>query len=429
MFIPEAFYMYRQDNPNSSISNKTKIYAMDAEYDLIKNYLDDEGFRKDFLDAFVYAKYHNFHFTMDRIGLEFKKEFLLSTSEQFNVMKNNNELDTSLLNEYDLNILNWIIEKPNEYYDYKYNIDFKHYDFLKKYLQCRIDIKNLGSKDNDIILMETTDSLQNFYAPDWFNNDIGVGHVLESNTGSLELSFKCVNDGTLNFDFRGIDYSDRKGYRIPIYIDYTEIIIDDEILVSGSKVSWHDNPFNFQKKVQDGQIIKVQVKWRPLNVHSIFKITSDYEMLLNTLSNCRIDIKNSGQFNSDIKVIDSDNPYDVSKPGWFRDNFGLGSVLTSNAGSLDISFECINDGNLNITFRSTDLRNKRGDMIPIFIEYQDIKIDGKSIIGESVILWHDTPLSYDKVVKNGQIVNVKLKWKPYNNSNFQNEELKSLKNK
>lgn len=54
------------------------------------------------------------------------------------------------------------------------------------------------------------------------------------------------------------------------------------------------------------------MKWRPLNVHSIFKITSDYEMLLNTLSNCRIDIKNSGQFNSDIKVIDSDNPYDVS---------------------------------------------------------------------------------------------------------------------
>ena len=427
MFIPEAFYMYRQDNPNSSISNKTKIYAMDAEYDLIKNYLDDEGIRKDFLDAFVYAKYHNFHFTMDRIGLEFKKEFLLSTSEQFNAMKNNNELDTSLLNEYDLNILNWIIEKPNEYYDHKYNIDFKHYDFLKKYLQCRIDIKNLGSKDNDIILMETTDPLQNFYAPDWFNNDIGVGHVLESNTGSLELSFKCVNDGTVNFDFRGIDYSDRKGYRIPIYIDYTEIIIDDEILVSGSKVSWHDNPFNFQKKVQNGQIIKVQVKWKPLNVHSIFKITSDYEMLLNTLSNCRIDIKNRGQFNNDIKVICSDDSYDISKPGWFRDNFGIGSILTSNAGSLDISFECINDGNLTIEFRSTDLRNKTGDRIPIFIEYQDIKIDGKDIIDESVILWHDTPLSYDKVVKNGQVVNIKLKWKPYNNSNFQNEELNSLR--
>ena len=81
MFIPEPFYMYRQDNPNSSISNKTKIYAMDAEYDLINNFLEDEGKRKDFLDAFVYAKYHNFHFTMDRIGLEFKKEFLLRAKQ------------------------------------------------------------------------------------------------------------------------------------------------------------------------------------------------------------------------------------------------------------------------------------------------------------------------------------------------------------
>ena len=275
--------------------------------------------------------------------------------------------------------------------------------------------------------METTDPLQNFYAPDWFTNDIGAGHVLESNAGSLDLSFKCVNDGIINLDFRGMNYVDRNGYRIPIYIDYTEIIVDDEILVSGSRVSWHDNPFNFQKKVQNGQIINVQVKWKPLNVHSIFKVTSDYEMLLNTLSNCRIDIKNSGQSNNDIKIIDSDNSYDVSKPEWFRDNFGIGSLLTSNEGSLDISFECINDGNLNIEFRSADFRNKRGDMIPIFIEYQDIKIDGKSIIDGNVVVWHDTPLRYDKVVKNGQIVNIKLKWKPYNNSNFQNEELNSLR--
>ena len=46
---------------------------------------------------------------------------------------------------------------------------------------------------------------------------------------------------------------------------------------------------------------------------------------------------------------------------------------------------------------------------------------------ENVVVWHDTPLRYNKVVKNGQIVNIKLKWKPYNNSNFQNEELNSLR--
>jgi hypothetical protein len=93
----------------------------------------------------------------------------------------------------------------------------------------------------------------------------------------LDLSFKCVNDGIITFGFKGLDYRDKKGYRIPIYIDYTEIIIDDESLVSGSKVCWHDNPFNYNKKVKNGQIIKIQVKWRPVNPNSIFNIVSDPE--------------------------------------------------------------------------------------------------------------------------------------------------------
>ena len=416
MFIPEPFYMYRRDNPNSSIRNKTKIYAMDTEYDLIDDFLNNRGEKKDFLDAYVYAKYHNFNFTMNRIGLEFKKEFLLNTSEYFNEMKKHNELDTSLLDEYDLNMLNWIVEKPEEYYDYMYNIESKDYEFLKKYLQCRIDIKNLGSENNDVLLIDSNDSLQSFYAPDWFKDSNGIGHVLTSNNGSLDLSFKCVNDGTINLNFKGIDYSDRKGNRIPIYVDYTEITVDDENLVSGSRVFWHDNSFNFQKSVKNGQIIKIKVKWRPISANSLFSITSDSERLLNTLTECRIDIKNRGQYNNNIKIINSDL-CDVSSPKWFNDNFGIGSVLTSNDGSLDISFECINDGNLYVAFRAVDLRNREGERIPIFIDYQEIKIDDEYLIHENEICWHDKPLVFNKKVKNGQIVNIKTKWVPIYSNN------------
>ena len=412
MFIPEPFYMYRRDNPNSSIRNKTKIYAMDTEYDLIDDFLNNRGEKKDFLDAYVYAKYHNFNFTMNRIGLEFKKEFLLSTSEYFNEMKKHNELDTSLLDEYDLNMLNWIVEKPEEYYDYMYNIESKDYEFLKKYLQCRIDIKNLGSENNDVLLIDSNDSLQSFYAPDWFKNSNGIGHVLTSNAGSLDLSFKCVNDGTINLNFKGIDYSDRNGNRIPIYVDYTEIAVDDENLVSGSKVFWHDNPFNFQKSVKNGQIIKVKVKWRPISANSLFRITSDSERLLNVLASCRIDIKNRGQYNNNIKIIDCSDSCGISNPKWLNDNFGVGSVLTSSEGNLDVSFECINDGDLYVAFRGVDLRNREDERIPIFIEYHEINIDGEYLFYDNKITWHDKPLMFDKKVKNGQIVNIKAKWGP-----------------
>ena len=419
MFVPEPFYMYRRDNPNSSVRNKTKIYAMDTEYDLINDFLEDNGKRENFLDAFIYAKYHNFHFTMDRIGLEFKKEFLLSTSKYFNELKENGELDTSLLDEDDLNILNWIIEKPNEYYNFMYNIDSENYDFLKKYLQCRIDIKNHGSKDNDVVLMESNDNLLSFFAPDWFKNDDGIGYLLNSNTGSLNLSFKCVNDGILTFGFKGIDYSDRKGYRIPIYIDYTEIVVDGENLVSGSRVCWHDNPFNYQKEVKDGQIIKIQVKWRPVNPNSIFTTVSDSDRILDIFTNFRVDIKNQGNYANDIKVITSNSSYNLSKPNWFKDDSGIGSILTSSNQFFDLSFECINSGNLKINFRAPDLRNKAGERIPIFIEYEEIIVDGEDLIKGNKVIWHDKPLSFTKNVKNGQIVNIKTRWKPlYSENNF-----------
>lgn len=417
MFIPEPFYMYRRDNPNSSIRNETKIYAMDTEYDLIDDFLDTRGEKKDFLDAYVYAKYHNFNFTMNRIGLEFKKEFLLSTSKYFNEMKKHNELDTSLLDEYDLDILNWIVERPDEYYDYMYNIDSENYEFLKKYLQCRIDIKNLGSKNNDIILIDSNDSLQDFYAPDWFKDNNGIGYVLMSNTGGLDLSFRCVNDGTINFNFKGIDYSDKQGNRIPIYVDYTEITVDGENLVSGSRVFWHDNPFNFQKSVKDGQIIKIRVKWRPISANSLFTITSDSERLLNTLTSCRIDIKNRGQYDNNIEIIDCSDSCEISNPKWFNDDLGIGSVLKSNVGNLNVSFKCINDGNLHVAFRAEDLRNLDDEMIPIFIEYREIKIDGESLIHESRITWHNKPVIFDTKVKNGQIINIKAKWGPLYSNN------------
>ena len=419
MFIPEPFYMYRRDNPNSSVRNKTKIYAMDTEYDLINDFLEGKSKRKDFLDAFIYAKYHNFHFTMDRIGLEFKKEFLLSTSEYFNHLKANDELDTSLLDEDDLNILNWIVEKPNEYYNYMYNIESKNYDFLKKYLQCRIDIKNHGSKENDVLLIDSNDSLLSFHAPDWFKNDEGIGYLLNSNTGSLDLSLKCVNDGTITLGFKGIDYNDRKGYRIPIYIDYTEIIVDGKNLVSGSRVCWHDNPFIYQKDVKDGQIIKIQVKWRPVNSNSIFTTISDHDRLLNTFTNFRVDIKNHGMYDNDIRIINCNGSYNISKPDWFSDVSGIGSILTSNSYFIDFSFECINDGNLKINFRAPDLKNKNGGRIPIFIEYKEIMVDGENLINGNKVIWHDKPLTFSMNVKNGQIVNIKIRWKPlFSENNF-----------
>lgn len=412
MFIPEPFYMYRRDNPNSSVKNKTKVYAMDAEYDLINDFLEERGERADFFDAFTYAKYHNFHFTMDRIDLEFKKEFLMNSSKLFNQMKERGELDPSLLDEYDQNILNRIVEAPEEYYDYMYNIDSKSYEKLRKYLVCRLDVKNYGAAGNDVNLIDCNDSLREFYKPLWFKDANGIGSVLTSNTGSLNLSYECINDGVIVFSFKGLDIKDNNGYRIPIYIDYTEIIIDDENLVTGSMVCWHDKPFTYEKEVKNGQIVNLQIKWKPVNPGSILNLTSVSDKLLDIFSSCRLDIKNIGSELNDVIIESSDDSfYDLSKPSWFNDSNGKGSVITSDKGNLDLNLRCVNNGNLVLNFRAIDQRDKFRNRIPIFIEYTQIKVDDEDIIDESKVLWHDEPLMYNKPVRNDQIVNVKFKWK------------------
>ena len=420
MFIPEPFYMYRRDNPNSSVKNKTKVYAMDAEYDLINDFLEERGERADFFDAFTYAKYHKFHFTMDRIDLEFKKEFLMNSSKLFNQMKERGELDPSLLDEYDQNILNRIVETPEEYYDYMYNIDSANYEFLRKYLQCRLDVKNYGFNGNDVNLIDTNDSLREFYKPMWFNDDLGVGSVLTSNAGSLKLSYECIKDGTIVFSFKSMDIRDRKGIRIPIYIDYTEIIIDDENLVTGSMVCWHDKPFTYEKKVKDGQIVNVQLKWKPLNRESILNLYSIPERLLDIFSSSRLDIKNFGSKENDIILLgDENSSMHVSKPNWFFDDNGVGTVLTCDSGYLDFSFKCVKDGDIQLKFRAIDQKDKFGKRIPVFIDYTDIIVDDETILNGSKVLWHDTPLIFNKTVNDGQIVNIKMKWKPLNkNSNL-----------
>lgn len=416
MFVPEPFYMYRRDNPNSSVKNKEKVYAMDKEYELIYDFLENSGKKKEFMAAFTYAKYHNFHFTMDRIEMEFKKDFLMTTSKNFNQMIKDNEFDPTLLDEYDQNILKWIIEKPNEYYQYKYELKEENYDYLRKFIECRIDFKNQGSPDNNWILLDCNDPLVDVYQPNWFNDDKGIGSIVRSINGYLDLTFKCVNDGNLVIKFRGIDYKDSEGNRIPIFVDYSELIIDDVTIVSGSVVSWHDDPFVYEQEVTDGQIINLKIRWLPLNVGSNIRILSDNDIILNKLMECRIDIKNhGGKDNSLVLVNQKDSSCNIYQPNWFKDSSGIGSVVNSSEGELDLLFKCVNDGNLVITFRGIDYKDNDGNRIPIFVNYTNIMIDGVSIIKDGLLLWHDNPFVYNKKVKDGQTVTLHVNWSQLNN--------------
>lgn len=68
-------------------------------------------------------------------------------------------------------------------------------DSLKMYNLARIDLKNYGSKDNKIRLIEKTLPLSSITFPNWFKSDDGEGMVIESENGSINLELNVLMMG------------------------------------------------------------------------------------------------------------------------------------------------------------------------------------------------------------------------------------------
>ena len=135
---------------------------------------------------------------------------------------------------------------------------------LDKYITARIDIKNTGNsifKENDIEIISISDNSAVISTPEWFHK-AGKGYVIESQMGILNLVFKCINKGQLVIRLRGKDVRDKLNNRIPIWIDYNKLFINDKKMLDKVKSAWHDEPLMYNYDVNDGDIISVLVEWQ-----------------------------------------------------------------------------------------------------------------------------------------------------------------------
>ena len=154
-------------------------------------------------------------------------------------------------------------------------------NLIKKFDICRIDIKNFGNFDNSILIFNCSDEEAHIDFPTWFSDSKGVGTVIESHNGAIDLKFKCINKGNLVFTIRGVDYKDSKNKRAPIYIECTSIELNGKKVIEESKVVSHDTFYRFNVPVSNGENIHLKIKWNTLsNVNSI-----DEDITLNSLNN------------------------------------------------------------------------------------------------------------------------------------------------
>lgn len=115
----ESLYFYRQDNEDSSINSKEKIYCICDEYDYAYKILSkNENFMSKFFSVFMYKKFSNYWWNFKRIDDKFKEDFLKRFASEFK--DELDKLDPYFFGKGAIKELKKIIANPVKFYkDYK----------------------------------------------------------------------------------------------------------------------------------------------------------------------------------------------------------------------------------------------------------------------------------------------------------------------
>ena len=117
MIINKPYYMNRRDNPNSSVHSRDKVYCVNVEYDYIREILTEHP---QVWERFKYVywrkKYSNYVFTLNRIGNEYKKEYVDCISKEFKRAEQLGELRQDAFPVTQWSGVQFLMRDPEGYY-------------------------------------------------------------------------------------------------------------------------------------------------------------------------------------------------------------------------------------------------------------------------------------------------------------------------
>lgn len=147
-------------------------------------------------------------------------------------------------------------------------------NLLKILMPVRIDIKNHGNKNNNLII---TGKASKITTPNYYSDSEGVGYVIEYSQLSNKLKLKVVHDGVLKIKFKTQDKR-IKGEKFPFLIDYNSIKINDKELLTQNISVWHDKPYFFEMHVKNEQeiVIDVTTNYHSFSADDLMKILNSF---------------------------------------------------------------------------------------------------------------------------------------------------------
>lgn len=128
-------------------------------------------------------------------------------------------------------------------------------------IKARMDIINVGNEKSDVEVYSISDEGVVEQAHKFQKKPDGCGRMVYSVAGNLSLRVRCIGNGTLNIYLRSMDIRNKEGTRLPVWIFYKEFKVNCDIIFDSVHPAWHDAPYKFHRKVKDGEILTLEVKW------------------------------------------------------------------------------------------------------------------------------------------------------------------------
>ena len=134
---------------------------------------------------------------------------------------------------------------------------------FRPFLTARIDVK-FTTADGDFQILSVSDEKATVNKPAWFQKG-GIGYVINSCIGQLEFVAKATADGKINLSLRGSDVRspEDNAKKIPYWIDYAKLTVNDKMVFDVLTPAWHDKPYRYSLNVKAGEEIKFQIEWLP----------------------------------------------------------------------------------------------------------------------------------------------------------------------
>ena len=133
---------------------------------------------------------------------------------------------------------------------------------IRQYLAARVDIKLIPQGEGDFKIISISDDKASVEKPSWFNKD-GIGYIIQSYAGKLEILAKATAGGQLKFILKGISVLSREDQskRMPFWTYYTKFLVNEQIIFNKLTPAWHDKLYAYNMNVNAGEEIKIHIEW------------------------------------------------------------------------------------------------------------------------------------------------------------------------